>query len=88
MENEQKQENVNVETNVSVEDLISQAKTAKEELAQERSKIEQLMARQMLSGKSFSGQTVMEKSPEETKKEQAIEFFKGTEIEKAIRKHG
>ena len=40
-------------------------------------------------GRSFAGNAVVkEKSPEELKKEKTMEFFKGTEVEQALKKHG
>ena len=48
---------------------------------------EKLAAIRMLGGKSAGGQTP-QKSEAEIKQEQAKNFWKGTEIEKAISKYG
>lgn len=58
-----------------------------EETKAERKKLEKAAAEILLSGRGIIGNSP-QKSEEEIKKEGAINFFKGTEIEKAIMKYG
>jgi len=51
-------------------------------------KNEETISRIMLSGRSNAGQTQVAEDAETRKKKMAREFFKGTEIEKAIAKYG
>jgi len=49
---------------------------------------QELEARRVLGGRTEGGSSQAEMSPEEKKKQEAKEFFKGTTIEKAIAKYG
>ena len=49
---------------------------------------EKLYAESQLAGRGFAGQPGKAETAEQIKKDGAIEFFKGSEIEKAIRKYG
>jgi len=64
---------------------LEEANAKKEELIKRE---EELEARRIIGGKSEGGTESPRKTDEELKKEAAIEFFKGTGIDKAIEKHG
>ena len=51
-------------------------------------KYEDAYARSLLAGKSMHTAQAPQMTEEQMKKEKTAEFWKGTEIEKAIRKHG
>ena len=51
-------------------------------------KYEDAYSRQLLAGKSMHTAQAPQMTEEQMKKEKTAEFWKGTEIEKAIRKHG
>ena len=51
-------------------------------------KYEDAYARNLLAGKSTHVAQAPQMTEEQMKKEKTAEFWKGTEIEKAIRKHG
>jgi hypothetical protein len=83
------------EENKPTKTLIDEAKEVAEriEKANERQaellrQQEDLQARRMLGGRADAGQMQKQKSDEEIKKEGAAEFFKGSQIEKAIKKYG
>jgi hypothetical protein len=68
--------------------IVSQLKAEndrKEKLIEEEKK---LQSQAILSGRSQASAPQSPKTPEEIKKEGAIEFFKGSQIEKALIKHG
>jgi hypothetical protein len=50
-------------------------------------KKEELMAREMLAGRSTASNTVVE-DPAEAKKKAALDFWKGSQIENILKKHG
>jgi hypothetical protein len=60
---------------------------ANKEMSKLLKKQEVMWATQRLQGRSYSEQEKQE-SEEDIKKKQAKEFFKGSEIEKAIERHG
>lgn len=79
----------------STNPLLDQVKAERERLEKVRDeakaqadRLEQLRADQLLSGTGGIAQPVKEIPETERKKEAAADFFKGSEIEKAIRKHG
>jgi len=49
---------------------------------------EEIMARRMLQGESYAGQEAQKKPEEIAKKEAAIDFWKGSPVADAIKKHG
>ena len=58
------------------------------QITEERKKIEKASAEVLIGGRSKAGQSQPVKSREEQIKEGAKEFWKGSEIEKAIERHG
>jgi len=89
MENEEKKEekpknSLLDETKEAIEEL----KKEREEISKIRDELIQLRADQLLSGRSEAGSIPQEKTEEEIKKEGAKEFWKGSEIEKALERHG
>ena len=73
---------------VPVEDALTKAEAIVARLEEANKKSEEIMARAIISGRASAGTAAQEISPQEMKKKGALEFFKGTEIEKAIQKHG
>jgi hypothetical protein len=61
---------------------------ANKEAAKIAAKQEKILSEIKLQGKSFAGSNPNQKTEEEIKKEKTKEFWKGSEIEKAIEKHG
>ena len=59
----------------------------RDEIKEERAKIEELRTDEILSGKSNSSPDE-QLTPEEKKKKGAMDFFKGSGIEKSIAKYG
>ena len=53
-----------------------------------KSEIDQAKAEQLLAGSAGGGVPHQRKTDEELKKEQAMDFWKGTGIDKAIEKYG
>lgn len=79
----------------SANPLLDEVKAEREKLEKARDeakaqadRLEQLRSDQLLSGSAGLRPPTIETNPVEEKKRQAAEFFKGTEIEKAIKKHG
>lgn len=62
-----------------------QLKAEMDALEAERLRAEQMRAEQILGGKSLMSQ---ELNPDDEKKKAAAKFFEGTQIAKAIQKHG
>jgi len=83
MENEKKQ--TNLEKAEELAARIEEANKKTEELLERQ---EKLSAERMLGGRTEAGSAPSEKTEAELKKEGAKEFWKGSEIEKAIEKHG
>ena len=76
-------------------DLISKANESAKKLNEENNRFETLLKKQekllaeaKLQGRSMAGESSPGKSEEMKKKEDAMEFFKGTDISKAIERHG
>lgn len=61
---------------------------ANAEQAKLLAKQEKILSEMKLQGRSFAGSQTKEQTQEEKIKEGALEFFKGSEIEKALKKHG
>ena len=68
--------------------VLEETKATLAKITEERKRIEKATAEMLVNGRSYAGQEAPKLSEEQKKKEGAIEFFKGSEIEKAIRKHG
>jgi len=66
--------------------ILDGIKKEKEELREERKKLEEARAEDLLSGSSGGHIESKQVSPEDQKKVGAKEFFKGTELENAIDK--
>jgi hypothetical protein len=75
----------NVLETLKKENLEMQKEIEKRE--QMLAKRQELRAREMLGGRAPISNTPTE-SPEAKKKREALEFWKGSEIERAIEKHG
>jgi antirestriction protein len=98
MENEKKQieeaKSNEVKSKEVVANPIEEAKDILKKIEEANLKTAELLkqqneayARELLSGKSTSQQEVV-KSEKETKKEGALEMFRGSEIEDAIKRYG
>lgn len=79
----------------SPQTLLEKAEAVARKIEEGNKKTEELLKRQeeieakkILAGRSEVGAAPVQKSPQEKVKEGAMEMFKGTEIEKAIKKHG
>ena len=66
--------------------MINEAKKQASRLQMENEKLEDFQVETMLAGRSTGGATAPQLSEEDKKKAGAKEFFKGTELEKAIDK--
>lgn len=64
------------------------AEAAVKELKKENDRREKLMAENMLGGQTDGGAPEKTISEDDKKKKGALDFFKGTQIEKAIQKYG
>jgi hypothetical protein len=91
---EQKSGKIEEVAQLTAESLIDQAKKLRDEIRAENERREVLLkqeqefhAVQMLSGTASAGNEPAPKTPEELKKAGALEFWKGSEIENAIRKY-
>jgi len=71
----------------SASEDLNKLKEINDEIEQELLRKEELRARTKFLGEAEAGNTP-QKTEEEIKKEGAKEFFKGSEIEKAIERHG
>jgi len=95
IEQESKKEEVKAEIKVEEVSPIEEAKKVMEEnkkllaeMQTERKRIEKATAEMLVNGRSYAGDAQKKKTEEELKKEGALEFFKGSEIEKALIKYG
>lgn len=86
--------NIEAGSESSAASLIEQANRAREELEKTRTalnsdmkKFEEMQARAIISGKSLAG-AQPQMSEQEQFKRKALEFWKGTDIERAINKYG
>lgn len=70
------------------EAIAKRIEDANNKAAELLAKQEQQLSRIMLSGRSQANLETPQKSENDKKKEGAMNFFKGTEIEKIIQKHG
>jgi len=67
-------------------EILDGIKKEKEELREERKKLEEARAEEVLSGSAGGHIEAVQVSPEDAKKAGAKEFFKGTQLETAIDK--
>jgi vacuolar-type H+-ATPase subunit E/Vma4 len=86
------EQNNNVETPQSI---VERAEAAAKAIKEQNDRHEELIKREeenraksLLGGVTNSGQSQPQKSDEEIKKEKAMEFWKGTGIDKSIEKYG
>jgi hypothetical protein len=78
-------------TSIMIEEAFSAAKELRREndrLQENIARMERLGTYAILGGRAEAGINQLEKTPEQIKKEKAAEFFKGTSIAEAIKKHG
>jgi len=75
--------------------LIEEANKTASRLEKANEELKALLERQernrsidVISGRSSAGEVKKEITPQERKKLEAIEFFKGSEIEEAIKRYG
>ncbi len=92
---EEKSENSDEGDKYETTPIIERAREEREKLEvatkalkEENDRREKIMAKQALGGSSNAGQADPQVTEEQKKKEGAMNFFKGTQIEKAIEKHG
>jgi len=77
------------EENISpVEDALTKAEALAARIEEANKKSEDILARAILSGRATGGAIREELSDEDKKKAATMEFWKGSEIEKALKKHG
>jgi hypothetical protein len=72
-----------------IDSKIKELKELEAKIDSKKSEVESILARQMLSGQSSAGQaSPPQPTPEQLKKKGAVEFWKGTGLDKAINKYG
>ena len=77
-----------VDETLEINQKIEATIKAAERLEIANQKAEALLSRQILSGKSAGSEPAPQMTPEEQKKNDTINFFKGSAIEDAVKKHG
>lgn len=95
METEQTNQEVKEQQEQQKPNMIMDAHSAAEKLKEQNDRMEanikqlqELRSEQILSGTANAGQTTQSKTEEQKQKESAMEFWKGTGIDKAIEKNG
>lgn len=85
---EEKKENEDSSPLEEANKTLEALKKEREALTTERKRIEKAAADMKMQGKSFAGSSQPQKTKEQELKEKALEFWKGTEVAEAIKRHG
>jgi len=85
---EEKQKEKPLDKVERAEQAVKRMAEFEQRIEEKIAKLENLKSEAILGGTTEAGQKATELSEDQKKKEGAKDFFKGTEIEKAIAKHG
>jgi hypothetical protein len=69
-----------------IKETLEETKKTLAQITEERKRVEKATAEMLVNGKTYAGQT-QQKPREEKLKEDAINFWKGTGIDEAIKRH-